>query len=70
MFRHLETTPERDSVWIYTQTNPEKELHVFKNSKTNDYIYNYTMPGRVEDYRVTQLPDYIKKLITWDYKNK
>lgn len=62
--RFMQTSPKNDTIWSYG--DPEQELMVFKNMETGDYIYSHNQPGaKVEESRVTQLPDYIKKLIQW-----
>lgn len=60
----LHTTPQKDSLWYSTTSNPEQELIVFKNSETGDYIYNKQMNGKlIEENRAKQLPSNIKELI-------
>ncbi len=60
----LQTTPQKDSLWYSTTSNPEQELIVFKNSETGDYIYNNQMNGKlIEENRVKQLPSNIQELI-------
>lgn len=71
VFKHfgLQTTPQRDSTWTYTESGEkDRQVYIWKNSDTNDYIYsdavyNHNGPNEYTETRVSKLPDKLQQLV-------